>query len=128
MRAFFLAFPKKVQAVPGLSSALMAQFPLPWTHYVSLRVGDEWYRVDLVFFHRRLRCLILIDLKLGKFTHADAGQMYLSLGHCMCDRAGFMPTSADIVGQSFWCLGHGESLGVSQLNPNAEEFRYVHSD
>ena len=44
-----------------------------------LRVGDEWYRVDLVFFHRRLRCLVLIDLKLGKFTHADAGQMHLYL-------------------------------------------------
>jgi predicted nuclease of restriction endonuclease-like (RecB) superfamily len=42
-----------------------------------LRVGDEWYRVDLVFFHRRLRCLVLIDLKLDKFTHADAGQMNL---------------------------------------------------
>ena len=40
-----------------------------------LRVGEEWYRIDLVFFHRRLRCLILIDLKIGKFTHADAGQM-----------------------------------------------------
>jgi len=32
-----------------------------------LRVGTEWYRVDLVFFHRRLRCLIVVDLKLGKF-------------------------------------------------------------
>ncbi len=42
-----------------------------------LRVGDEWYRVDLVFFHRGLRCLVLIDLKLGRFTHADAGQMNL---------------------------------------------------
>ncbi|MGH3090657.1 MAG: PDDEXK nuclease domain-containing protein [Rubrobacteraceae bacterium] len=40
-----------------------------------LRIGDEWYRVDLVFYHRRLRCLVLIDLKLGRFTHADAGQM-----------------------------------------------------
>jgi predicted nuclease of restriction endonuclease-like (RecB) superfamily len=46
-----------------------------------LRVGDEWYRVDLVFFHRRLRCLLLIDLKLGKFTHADAGQMHLYLNY-----------------------------------------------
>jgi predicted nuclease of restriction endonuclease-like (RecB) superfamily len=42
-----------------------------------LRVGDEWYRVDLVFFHRKLRCLVLIDLKLDRFTHADAGQMNL---------------------------------------------------
>lgn len=46
-----------------------------------LRVGDEWYRVDLMFFHRRLRCLVLIDLKLGKFTHADAGQMHLYLNY-----------------------------------------------
>ena len=40
-----------------------------------LRVGNEWYRVDLLFFHRRLRCLVVIDLKIGSFTHADAGQM-----------------------------------------------------
>ena len=46
-----------------------------------LRVGNEWYRVDLLFFHRRLRCLVIIDLKLGKFTHADAGQMHLYLNY-----------------------------------------------
>jgi predicted nuclease of restriction endonuclease-like (RecB) superfamily len=42
-----------------------------------LRIDDEWYRVDLLFFHRRLRCLVIIDLKLGRFTHADSGQMHL---------------------------------------------------
>ena len=46
-----------------------------------LRIGDEWYRVDLLFFHRRLRCLVVIDLKIGKFTHADAGQMHLYLNY-----------------------------------------------
>jgi predicted nuclease of restriction endonuclease-like (RecB) superfamily len=46
-----------------------------------LRIGDEWYRVDLLFFHRKLRCLVIIDLKLGKFTHADAGQMHLYLNY-----------------------------------------------
>jgi predicted nuclease of restriction endonuclease-like (RecB) superfamily len=46
-----------------------------------LRIGDEWYRVDLLFFHRRLRCLVVIDLKLGKFTHADVGQMHLYLNY-----------------------------------------------
>lgn len=40
-----------------------------------------WYRVDLLFFHRRLRCLVIVDLKLGKFTHADAGQMHLYLSY-----------------------------------------------
>jgi predicted nuclease of restriction endonuclease-like (RecB) superfamily len=46
-----------------------------------IRVGSEWYRIDLLLFHRRLRCLVAIDLKLGKFTHADAGQMNLYLNY-----------------------------------------------
>lgn len=46
-----------------------------------LRIGDEWYRVDLLFFHRRLKTLVVIDLKIGKFTHADAGQMHLYLNY-----------------------------------------------
>lgn len=46
-----------------------------------LRIGSEWFRVDLVFFHRGLRCLVLIDLKLKKFTHADAGQMHMYLNY-----------------------------------------------
>lgn len=46
-----------------------------------LRVGHEWYRVDLLFFHRRLRCLVVIDLKIGSFTHADAGQMNFYLNY-----------------------------------------------
>ncbi len=46
-----------------------------------LRIGSAWYRVDLLFFHRRLRCVVVIDLKLGKFTHADAGQMHMYLNY-----------------------------------------------
>ncbi len=46
-----------------------------------LRIGDQWFRVDLLFFHRRLRCLVVIDLKLGEFTHADAGQMHMYLNY-----------------------------------------------
>jgi predicted nuclease of restriction endonuclease-like (RecB) superfamily len=46
-----------------------------------LRVGSKWYRVDLIFFHRRLRCLVIIDLKLGTLDHADAGQMHLYLSY-----------------------------------------------
>jgi predicted nuclease of restriction endonuclease-like (RecB) superfamily len=37
------------------------------------------YRLDLLFFHRRLRRLIAIDLKLGRFQAADKGQMELYL-------------------------------------------------
>ena len=46
-----------------------------------LRVGDQWYRLDLLFFHRSLRCLVVIDLKIGSFTHADAGQMHFYLNY-----------------------------------------------
>ena len=46
-----------------------------------LRVSSQWYRVDLLFFHRRLRCLVVIDLKIGSFTHADAGQMHFYLNY-----------------------------------------------
>ena len=46
-----------------------------------LRIDDEWFRVDLLLFHRRLRCLVIIDLKLGRFSHADAGQMHLYLNY-----------------------------------------------
>ncbi len=46
-----------------------------------IRIGDEWYRIDLLLFHRRLRCLVVIDLSIGKFTHADAGQMNLYLNY-----------------------------------------------
>jgi predicted nuclease of restriction endonuclease-like (RecB) superfamily len=46
-----------------------------------LRIGDQWFRVDLLLFHRRLRSLVVIDLKLEKLTHADAGQMHMYLNY-----------------------------------------------
>ena len=46
-----------------------------------LRIGNKWYRVDLLFFHRGLRCFVVIDLKIGGFTYADAGQMHLYLNY-----------------------------------------------
>ena len=46
-----------------------------------IRLDDTWFRVDLVFFHRRLRCLVIFDLKVGRFGYADAGQMHLYLNY-----------------------------------------------
>ncbi len=43
----------------------------------EFKIGKNSYRVDLVLFNRRLKCLVIIDLKLGKFSHADVGQMIL---------------------------------------------------
>ncbi|MHB8280543.1 MAG: PDDEXK nuclease domain-containing protein [Candidatus Humimicrobiaceae bacterium] len=39
------------------------------------------YRLDLLFYHRVLKCLVAIDLKIGEFTYADAGQMNLYLNY-----------------------------------------------
>lgn len=47
----------------------------------GLRIDDTWFRVDLLFFHRRLHCLVVIDLKVDRFSYADAGQMHLYLNY-----------------------------------------------
>jgi predicted nuclease of restriction endonuclease-like (RecB) superfamily len=44
-----------------------------------ITVDDEDYYLDLLFYHRKLRRLVAIDLKLGKFQAADKGQMELYL-------------------------------------------------
>ena len=46
-----------------------------------LRVGNQWQRIDLLFFHRGLRCLVVIDLKLGELSAADVGQIHLYLNY-----------------------------------------------
>ena len=44
-----------------------------------ITVDSEDYYLDLLFYHRRLRRLVAIDLKLGEFQAADKGQMELYL-------------------------------------------------
>ncbi len=44
-----------------------------------ITVDNEDYYLDLLFYHRKLRRLVAIDLKLGKFQAADKGQMELYL-------------------------------------------------
>jgi len=46
-----------------------------------IRIDDNWFRVDLVFFHRRLKSLLVVDLKIDKFSYADAGQMHMYLNY-----------------------------------------------
>ncbi len=43
--------------------------------------NNKHYRIDLVFYHRILKCHILIDLKIGEFDHSDAGQMNVYLNY-----------------------------------------------
>ncbi len=42
--------------------------------------GDHFY-IDLVFYHTILKCYILIDLKVGKLTHGDLGQLQLYVNY-----------------------------------------------
>ncbi len=46
-----------------------------------LTIDGEYYYVDLVFYHRILKCHVLIDLKTRKFKHTDAGQMNFYLNY-----------------------------------------------
>ncbi len=42
--------------------------------------GDHFY-VDLVFYNRLLRCFVLVDLKMGKLTHQDLGQLQMYVNY-----------------------------------------------
>ncbi|WP_225748694.1 YhcG family protein [Paraeggerthella sp. Marseille-Q4926] len=55
--------------------------------------GDHYY-IDLVFYHYILKCFVLIDLKTGKLTPQDIGQMdfYVRLFDDQCTRADDNPT------------------------------------
>lgn len=46
-----------------------------------ITVANRHHFLDLLFFHRALRCLLAIDLKLGPFQHEDAGQMNFYLNY-----------------------------------------------
>jgi len=43
--------------------------------------NNKHYKIDLVFYHRILRCHVLIDLKIGEFDHVDVGQMNMYLNY-----------------------------------------------
>ena len=62
-----------------------------------LSIGQRDYYVDLVFYHRGLRCPVLIDLKIGEFSPADAAQMTLYLNWMR---------------QNDWREGEGEPIGL----------------
>jgi predicted nuclease of restriction endonuclease-like (RecB) superfamily len=62
-----------------------------------ITIGDEDFYIDLVFYHRGLRCLVLVDLKIGTFLPADAAQMKLYLNWARAYD---------------WREGEGEPLGL----------------
>lgn len=48
---------------------------------IRFTFDDEHYRVDLVFYNRILQCFVLLDLKIGKLTHQDLGQMQMYVNY-----------------------------------------------
>lgn len=47
----------------------------------KVTLNNTHYKVDLVFYHRILRCFVLIDLKINEVKHQDIGQMNMYLGY-----------------------------------------------
>ncbi len=48
---------------------------------VRFTFDEEHFRVDLVFYNRILQCFVVIDLKIGKLTHQDLGQMQMYVNY-----------------------------------------------
>ena len=46
-----------------------------------MSIGGKHFRIDLLFYHRILKCFVLIDLKRGEIDHKDIGQMNLYLNY-----------------------------------------------
>lgn len=73
MRSFYLAYSEQ-QIFQTLSGKLLSKEK-------RITLEGSHYRLDLLLYHRVLRCLIAINLKIGEFTHADAGQMNLYINY-----------------------------------------------
>ena len=46
-----------------------------------IKIGSEYYYPDLIFYNRLAKCFIIIDLKIGKLTHQDIGQMQMYVNY-----------------------------------------------
>ena len=90
-----------------------------------MRFEDEDFYVDLVFYHYLLRCFVLIDLKVGKLTHQDVGQMdsYVRMFDAHARPKGDNPTIGLIL-----CSKKNEAIAkYSVLNEGSQIFaaKYV---
>ena len=48
---------------------------------MSIQIDSKFYRIDLLFYHRILKCFVVIDLKRGIADHGDVGQMNMYLNY-----------------------------------------------
>ena len=79
--------------------------------------GDHFY-VDLVFYNRLLRCFVLVDLKLGKLTHQDLGQMQMYVNYFdRYQRAGHEAKTIGVV----LCSEKNDAMAKITLPENNEQ-------
>ncbi|MGV8947787.1 MAG: PDDEXK nuclease domain-containing protein [Candidatus Paracaedibacter sp.] len=79
--------------------------------------GDHFY-TDLVFYHTILKCYVIIDLKTGKLTHADLGQMQLYVNYFdqECRTEGDKPTIGLIL-----CTEKNDTVVKYTLGENSKQ-------
>lgn len=89
-----------------------------------LQVGTKDYRLDLLFYHIRLRCFVVIDLKTGEFEPEFAGKMnfYLSVVDDQLKKSGDHPSigiilckSKDRLEVEYALQGMTKPIGVSEF-------------
>lgn len=84
---------------------------------VRLSFGDQHFYADLVFYNRLLRCFFVIDLKIGKVTHKDLGQMQTYVHYY--DRMVKQPDENSTIG-ILLCSDDNKAL-VEMTLPEAEQ-------
>ena len=97
-------------------------FALVGSQY-HLEVGGQDYYLDLVFYHLKLRCFIIIDLKMGEFKPEDSGKMnfYLSAADDLLRHPTDQPTiglvlckSQNRVVSEYALRGLSQPIGVAE--------------
>ena len=100
-----------------------------------MRYDDDDFYVDLVFYHSILKCHVLIDLKLGKLTHEDVGQMdsYIRMFDALYKNEDDNPTLGIILCSQkseaivkYSVLNEGKQIFASRYKlylPTEEEFK-----
>ena len=62
-----------------IANAVRSQ--LNWTRQKRILLEDDEFFADLVFYNRLLRCFVIIELKTGKLTHQDLGQLEMYVNY-----------------------------------------------
>ena len=85
---------------------------------VRFTFDEEHFRVDLVFYNRLLQCFVVIDLKIGKLTHQDLGQMQMYVNYY--DRFVKLPSENKTIG-IILCKDKKDALVEITLPENNEQ-------